>query len=196
MINIKTKNEIRSEILKERNKLTKTEIDIYSKSILDKITAIDNINEYKNILLYFNIRSEVSTSSLTIWALMNDKNVYFPKVNKINDENMDFYKIKTLDDFEAGYQNIPEPNDKCEKLKYPFSDKSLIIVPGSVFDENGYRIGYGKGFYDKYLADKDIFKIGICYDFQLLKEIPHDNFDVQLDLIITNERTITINQQS
>ena len=66
----------------------------------------------------------------------------------------------------------------------------LCIVPGLCFDKNGSRIGYGGGYYDRFLSDADIFKIGLCYDFQIVRETEHGAFDVPMDTVISERRTI------
>ena len=70
----------------------------------------------------------------------------------------------------------------------------MIIVPGTVFGRDGYRIGYGKGFYDRYLADyPGLWKTGICFSTQIVKECPHDEYDIQMDEIVCENEVITLN---
>ena len=69
-------------------------------------------------------------------------------------------------------------------------DIDLIIVPGVSFDEELNRLGFGKGYYDKYLASKNIFKIGICFDNQVIKLLPVNDYDIKMDLVVTDKRLI------
>ena len=74
----------------------------------------------------------------------------------------------------------PTSNDKVT------SNNCVCIVPGICFDKNGYRIGYGKGYYDKYLSNKSIYKIGICFKECLIDNMPHDLYDIKVDLIVSS----------
>ena len=87
-----------------------------------------------------------------------------------------------VDELKKGSFDILEPtsNDKVT------SNNCVCIVPGICFDKNGYRIGYGKGYYDKYLSNKSIYKIGICFKECLIDNMPHDLYDIKVDLIVSS----------
>ena len=74
------------------------------------------------------------------------------------------------------------------------SDKAICIIPGVVFDPQGHRVGYGKGYYDRYLSDKHIQRIGVVYDDFILKSLPHGRYDLAVDLIITEKRLISVSK--
>ncbi|RLF39548.1 MAG: 5-formyltetrahydrofolate cyclo-ligase, partial [Thermoplasmata archaeon] len=95
-------------------------------------------------------------------------------------------EIENLDDLERGAFGILEPQNK----KIYTGDIDIIIVPGIAFDFRGYRIGYGKGFYDRFLRGADALKIGIAYDFQIVKQIPEDDGDVPVDIIVSEKRVL------
>ena len=95
---------------------------------------------------------------------------------------MSFYYINSLDDLEKGYFNILEPISNNEVLDFT---NCVCIVPGICFDKKNNRIGYGMGFYDKFLDNKDIYTIGITYNECLINEIPCENLDVKLNKVIT-----------
>ena len=100
---------------------------------------------------------------------------------------MKFYYITSLNDLTAGYKGIPEPGLYCEPAAE--NRQKIILVPGVAFDKKGNRIGYGKGFYDRYLKEHEfIKKMGIAFEMQVLEEIPGEPDDVQMDMVIT-ERT-------
>ena len=93
---------------------------------------------------------------------------------------MNFYKIDSYDDIQPGYFNIPEPKSNI-KLRTP----DIIIVPGVAFSYEFERLGYGGGFYDTYLCDKDILKIAICFEFQMMDKLPVEEHDIKMDMIVT-----------
>ena len=101
-------------------------------------------------------------------------------------EAIAFYRVENLDELNVGYRGIQEPFMSKAPAKGSFLSDSVIIVPGSAFSREGYRVGYGKGFYDRYLAaHPELNRIGVCYDVQLLWQCPHDEYDVKMDRIVT-----------
>ncbi len=154
------------------NKETKEE------KIREKILNNNKVIETKNILVYVSKKYEIDTFKLIeeLWNL--NKNVYAPKVEG---NNLKFYKIKTFNDLEIGNFHLLEPNTNEEYIE----NKDTIIVPGLMFDKSGNRLGYGKGFYDRYLKDKNIYKIGICFSTMYVDKIKIDKFDIKMDEVIT-----------
>ena len=158
--------------------------EIISRKIIDS----DFYKSAKVVGIYSSISYEVDTSILIKKSIIDGKTVALPKV--IDDEMMEFYKIHSFDDIDVGcFLGIKEPKVSCEN----FIDKSeidLMIVPGICFDNDKNRVGFGKGYYDRYLTGVDrMVKVGVCFDEQLMKDknIPLDEFDVKMDFIITDK---------
>ena len=172
------------EELRKRYKIIRDNINNRDKKSSEIIKRLINTKEYqksKVIALYSNISSEVETKEL-IKISLESKKVVLPKINK--DNTMDFYEINCLKDLEVGAFNIKEPKIKNKKpIKKEEID--LMIIPGICFDKSKNRIGYGKGYYDKYLSNTNIKKIGLCYEEQITKEIKSDKTDISLDYLIT-----------
>lgn len=183
-----TKKEAREFITEKKNNLSKEEVALYSKMIADRLVTSDYWNNAQVIYLYMSYNQEVVTYGLIEAALVSGKTIAIPKI--YNKTNMEFCFIKDFDDICEGYCNIPEPisnNISNEK-------EVLIIMPGLAFDENKNRIGYGGGFYDKYLAnhsDVNFLKVALCFDFQLLDNIETEEHDAKVDVIITPSKIIT-----
>ncbi len=148
--------------------------------------------EYDNILLYSAIRNEVNTDEYFACLINKAKRIYYPRV--CGDE-MSFYRVRSLDELNCGSFNINEPDMTHE---YTEADgRALMIVPGLGFSYTGYRIGYGKGFYDRYLSSftkrDTVMAVGVGYDFQLLGNVTfEDEYDVPLDGVITDKREVFI----
>ena len=139
-----------------------------------------HIKKVNTILIYVSTEYEVNTLKV-ISNFLNNKKIAVPKV-----ENgiINFYYINSLDDLKLGYHNIYEP---ISLLKVESFCDSVCIVPGICFDKNNYRIGYGKGFYDKFLSkNKDLYTIGLCYKECLVKNIPINSYDCFVDKVITD----------
>lgn len=153
---------------------------IQSSKIADKIRNHTSYQQSDHIAFYYSCGSEVDTKAMIQQALLDHKHVYLPKV--INKEEMEFYEVKSLD--EIIHRNAlgilePEARVRAEKIE-------VMIIPGLCFDEKGNRLGYGGGYYDRYLQDKEIYKIGICFDEQLSDEaIEINKYDIQMDEVIT-----------
>ena len=183
------KSVIRKEINEKRKNLSPTEIVDKSIAIIDNLMGLKEYEEADDIYTYVNYQNEVITTDLIEQTIAKGKRIYVPKV--IGNE-MNFFRIVTIDDLVEGYKGILEPKEGLDKPGlFNNNYNKIMIMPGLAFDINMHRIGYGGGFYDKYLDWNPMFtKIAICYDFQVLDEIPYEAFDQQPDIIITEERII------
>jgi len=186
---METKSSIRKQMLALRDEMSCEERMIYSKEIMDTLLELDVIQQAKEILCFVGYKSEVSTTALMEELLLLDKKIYVPRVNG---EEMDFYRIKNLKDLQEGYKGIPEPAEACKDMfEGPTGSNVVMLMPGAVFAVDGSRIGYGKGFYDRYLAKYDIMnRIALCFSRQLVENIPCDAHDKKASVIIT-EKGIT-----
>lgn len=136
-------------------------------------------------LVYASFRSEPDTFLLIKRMLNDNKIVYLPKVCN---NKMFFYKIDSLEDLSAGYMTIKEPS-AGELYK---NQSAVCIVPGLAFDKKGGRIGYGKGYYDRFLIDKDLVKVGFCAECNYVDDIPTEIHDIKMDYIIVNDKIIKL----
>lgn len=186
------KKSVRANKLNERKNLTSDEVSNKSSIIAAKIL---DLSEYRNaeiILAYCGAGNEVDTNLIVCDAFLQKKKIFFPKVNR-DLLTMDFYKVEDIDYLYLGYFGIMEPDGLSQKFDYKLSETSKIfmLVPGVAFDNNLYRTGYGKGFYDRYLADKDnIYKCGLCYEIQIAETVFPEITDIQMDCIVSEERII------
>lgn len=148
-------------------------------------------NAYKNahtILTYVSTDIEVDTRRLIEYSLEIGKKVAVPRCIKGTRE-MDFYFIGSTDCLERGMFGVSEPvPERCEG-KYTHGS-ALCIIPGLAYDMKGYRLGYGKGYYDRFLSDhRELFKMGICYCSCTYNELIHGKFDISSDMLITEKYT-------
>ena len=181
---METKNSIRKKILALRDGMPDDERLLFSKNITDALLKMEQIQQAENILCFAGYKSEVSTTELIVSLLNRDKRVFLPRVDG---DEMEFYRIQGLQDFEEGYKGILEPSMSCtEVFRGPVSKETVMLMPGAVFAKDGSRIGYGKGFYDRYLAKHDIMnRIALCFSSQLLESIPSDAHDKKASVIVT-----------
>ena len=172
------KDEYRKKYLEIRKNIKNREIK--NNVIYNKIINNKKINNAKLLLIYVSTKYEVDTIKIIKYYL--DKKLI--AVPKIEDGMMNFYYINSLNDLKVGYFNILEPI--TNKKVTNFND-TVSITPGICFSYDLNRIGYGKGYYDKFYAKHmDIYKVGLCYKELLLDSVPYDQFDIKVDDIITN----------
>ncbi len=176
------KNQIRKKILKIREKNY-----IKSKIKAEKIfNVIKKIKKNKKIIgCYFSVNFEVNTGKII--EILDKKNftVCLPVIK--NNEEMEFYKYQNGDPLYVSKYGIPEPGKK-KKLT-----PNILLIPMVAFDEKLNRLGYGGGFYDRYLKKNksfDIVKIGLALSCQNVKKIPVEKFDKKMDLIITEKEIL------
>ncbi|MDE6620040.1 MAG: 5-formyltetrahydrofolate cyclo-ligase [Lachnospiraceae bacterium] len=185
---METKAEIRKRILEIRKELTDDEIASKSGAIVQKVIKTPEYREADNILLYADYCREVMTRGIFEDALLHRKKIYFPRVDKLTN-TMEFYQVISIRQLERGYMDILEPREDM-RARYQFQPKedTLAILPGAAFDTSGYRVGYGKGFYDKFLANKrQLSTMALAFACQIVDEIPKDAHDIKMDKIVTEE---------
>lgn len=186
---MKDKSQIRKEIFNYRKTLSEAFVAENSKKIFEKIIETDWYKEAEGVFLYASYKMEVDTGYITEYSLKCGKTVCMPKVS-VEDENlckMNFYKISSFSDFMEGYKGIPEPVLGLPLYDY-FSERSIIIIPMVAFDENRTRVGYGKGFYDRYLSTHSFKKvIGVAFEGQKVSEITKNPFDISPEILYTEK---------
>lgn len=141
------------------------------------------------IFTFVSYGSEIDTYAIINKALKDNKIVAVPYMTG-NPHEMVFLKINSLDELKSNKIGIPEPEYKNENIV--LSDKgTLIIVPGLAFDREFYRIGYGGGYYDKYLSENEYaVSAGVCYEKQITDLVPRDEYDIKIDVIVTDRRIL------
>ncbi|MDR7871270.1 MAG: 5-formyltetrahydrofolate cyclo-ligase [Tissierellaceae bacterium] len=183
------KKTIRNLILDNRSKLGKDKHKTYSKIIIDKIF---NSSLYKNantIMTFISFGDEVDTHDFIEKCINDGKRIVvpitFPKTKEIKpSEILDFNEL------EIGFYNILTPKDEFIRIINP-EEIDLAIVPGVAFDRSGYRVGYGGGYYDRFLAKyPDIIKLAIGFELQLIDEVPKEDYDIPVDIIFTEKEII------
>lgn len=171
------KKELRSHIKALKKLLSKESLQEQSHLILNKLESHRFFIEARNVMLYSSLPDEVQTHDF-IAKWRNEKKIILPTV--VGDDIIPV-ELSEKTNFTIGDFNILEPQNE------PYhGDYDLIIVPGVAFDRDGNRIGRGKGYYDRFLRKhSDITKIGICFDFQLIDEVPTDDNDIRMDEVIS-----------
>lgn len=180
------KKEIRKRILGLREEMDCLNWREKTAAIFHKVTAHPWFQETNTIYCYVDFRNEVGTADLMEKAWEMGKSVAVPKTDG---ERMDFYYIRSLQETAPGNFGVREPDPR--KCRMADGREGLLILPGSAFDVKGYRIGYGKGYYDRYLQlHPELLPMAVAFDFQVLEEIPYEAHDRRAQVIVTDKRMI------
>ena len=185
---------IRKRILEIREAADAGFIHEMSLKITKKLTAMEIIKSSETVMAYMDFRNEVATMDLIKFCILHGKRVALPRIERgeKGQKDINAYEIHdVLSDTEPGFYGIMEPVRNTENLVRP-EEIDIVLVPGVAFSEDRYRIGYGAGFYDRFLKRlrADCAKVGMAFEFQVLKSIPVEEHDVPLDMIVTEKRII------
>ena len=178
------KGTIRKEILSIRNKMLPADVKSAGIIIANKFFDSEEFKKAEELLIYTSYNNEVDTYAIIKKSFEDNKKIAVPKV--IDNGIMNFYYINSVNDLQPGYKGIMEPI--TNELLVSIHDNTLMVCPGAVFDKNLNRIGYGGGYYDRYMSNKKLFKIGLAYEFQIVESISVEEHDVKVDKIITEKR--------
>lgn len=187
-LNHQSKQELRKSLKFARSRVVKkADKDNY---ILNTFVNSSLYRDSKQILMYMALDDEINVDALLDLSRINGKSIAVPYCVD-NDGNMDFYYINSLDDLVEGSFGVREPNIKICKKVSDYND-SVILVPAIAFDKRGFRLGYGKGYYDRFLSNYPFISVGLCYNSLIQKELPINEYDQSVDYIITDTSIIDV----
>ena len=178
---------LRKKQLVLRKKLFANVTQYFNKNLFDRLIEIINFKNMKSVSSFISINTEINTNKLNSYILSKNKTLCLPVIIKKND-HLTFRQFTKFEDMIDGFMKIKEP---------PITNKvispELLFVPCLAFDVNGFRLGYGGGYYDKTLNylkknKKNPISVGYAFDDQKVLEVPKDNFDMKLDYVITEKK--------
>ena len=177
------KKSLRNLLLEKRDNTSHDLLKIASEKIHKKLNKVFAFKNATKIGAYYPIGSEVSTQDIIQELLSNGKEVFLPRVSG---EDMDFKKISDFSSLEMGSFDIMEPKIECETE----NDLDVILVPTVGITPKGVRLGYGHGFYDRFLANHKTSSISLTLEKQVVKNIPKSDHDMLIDWVVTEDRII------
>ena len=179
------KQRLRAAGKQKRSALPREDAD---RSILRRLLNTDAFLNSDLVLCYVSVASEADTRALLGHCFLSGKRVAVPRCE--SGGVMRFHEIRSLQSLHPSPLGIPEPDEAAPVPQY--GKKTLCVVPGLLFDLAGHRIGYGGGYYDRFLAAFPGKTIGLCYEDLLCDLLPREPFDCPVQTIITEKRTLTI----
>lgn len=150
-----------------------------NRNLFERLLKVDEFNKAGSVYCYMDCRHEAGTGLILDYLWEKRIPVALPKVVG---SCLEFYYVTSGEDLERGCMQILEPKAGLVKAE---DRKAFVIVPGLAFDRAGYRLGYGRGYYDRFFeSENGHYKLGIGFDFQLVSEVPIENWDIPLDQIL------------
>ncbi len=173
------KKELRAQIRVQKRAMTEEEINRRSQALGKLLAQSEAYKNAETIYGYLPYNQEVRTVPMLEQAIRDGKKVAVPKVYG---DDMKFIYMEDLSQVSLGYANIPEP---IEDGPVAQDKTALVLMPGLAFDPQGHRIGYGGGFYDRFLAEEpDHPTLALCYEFQMLPHLETEEFDIPVDTVL------------
>ena len=188
------KNELRKTYRAKRAALPSDEKAEMDAAICSRLASLISIRYADEILSFSPLAGEIDVTAFNLYALKNGKELYLPRCVKGTPE-MNFHLVDSLDCLEAGSFSISEPSPDAPIWKNEQGKRAVCIIPAMSYDRNGYRLGYGKGYYDRHLSSKSALKIGVCYTDFLSDSIPRGRYDLAVDVIVTEKGIITVGKK-
>ena len=177
------KSELRRQIRQTQRQFTPQQLEELSLPVIDRLRG--RLAEAHTVLAYYSLPDEVNTHDLVDELVAKGVTVFLPKVT--GPDTMTWLRYTSRADLTTGAFGIGEPDhgEGSPDLVCEESRGQVALIPGMAFDAAGHRLGRGRGYYDRFLASQpDIYKIGVCFDFQKLPEVPVDAFDIPVDEVI------------
>jgi 5-formyltetrahydrofolate cyclo-ligase len=193
------KNELRVELLEKRKNIPERQRDDWDTKISNIFLGSISYRFCDIVLVYVSAREEISTRAIIEHSLTNNKIVACP-ISNTGENTLSFKAIKSTDELNCGSYNIFEPPETNRDFRDLQTEKlagkkgqalAVCVIPCLAYDSGGYRMGYGKGYYDRFLPTFEGTKIGLCYSGFKSDKLPKGKYDVKLDVIIT-EKGVTV----
>lgn len=185
---MQTKQSLRRELkISRRNIADKKEADA---KICKNLMNTDFYKNAETVLFYAALDDEINIDECIKSALSQGKKTALP-VCLDGNGNMKFYYINSLNDIRTGFFGVREPDINICREVSDFND-SVCIVPAIAYDKKGYRLGYGKGYYDRFLKNFTFISIGLCYNELITDALPTDEYDISVDYIVTQDGLLNV----
>ena len=191
------RQDLRKKVLQARDMLNADERHEKSLSVMNNFWNLPEMKQWTTLFIYVDFRSEVETLELIKSCLSQGKRVAVPLVDASAVCMIPLLIKDPVKDLGPGYYDIPEP-DPRKSLPVAAEEIDAAIIPGSVFDINGGRLGYGGGYYDRFLVNDapQAKRIGFAFEVQVVEKVPVLPHDQPLDILITEKRTVNITRET
>ncbi|MQL50706.1 5-formyltetrahydrofolate cyclo-ligase [Desulfofundulus thermobenzoicus] len=185
------KGELRKDVLKARGSLSPVEVAEKSKRILTRVLSLEEFHRAKTLMAYVDFRNEVKTGDLIVESMARGKRVAVPLTDVAGKRLVPSLLLDFPGDLAPGTWGILEPRPECLRPLEP-QELDLVVVPGVAFDRQGNRLGYGGGFYDRFLPQTgpDTVWLAPAFEVQVVPEVYHGPHDCPVHILVTEERVV------
>lgn len=182
---------VRRLVLARRSQITPEQRAAAATAVSGRIVALPELAKARTVLGFASFGAELPTDPVMQWVLSSGRRLLAPYVDG---PELRAAEVRSLEDLAPGYRGIREP---VERTPVDPSEAAVVLVPGVAFDEAGRRLGYGGGFYDSFLAGiaNGVPRIGLCFDLQVVDEVPAGPDDEHVDLVVTERRVIHVQKR-
>ena len=196
-MNDNERQSLRTQILGARDLLGARERQEKSRAAMQNFWSLPEIKHWSTLFIYVNFRSELETLELIQSCLSKGKRVAIPLVEASTVSMIPLLIQDPEKDLVPGYYGIPEP-DPEKSLRVAAREIDAVVIPGSVFDIHGGRLGYGGGYYDRFLVNDapQAKRIGLAFEMQVVENVPVQPHDQPLDILITEKRIVSITHRT
>lgn len=183
----------RKDFLENRNKFLAEQIQAMSCKICERIVSSFAFRFSDTVLMYSAVKNEADLAAVFEEAVKAGKKVYFPKT--YGKGKMEFFRVKELSELKTGRFSVPEPCENSEKYD-EMQGRTLCLVPGVAFDKRGYRVGYGAGYYDRFIKKGETIFAGVVFEELLVNAVAFDKrHDKRVDMIFTEKKVYVIGKE-
>ncbi|MBR5515901.1 MAG: 5-formyltetrahydrofolate cyclo-ligase [Clostridia bacterium] len=191
---LEEKNRLRAEYKAKRRAISNEQKAEYDNAICKKVTELASYRYSTIILAYAHLADEIDITPIILDALTKGKKVAFPRCDT-QSNTMTYHFINNLEELEAGAMGIYEPHADAPVCNIKSFENELVIcfIPALLYDKDGYRLGYGKGYYDRFLQNYKGSKIGLIYSDFIIPCVPKGKYDLSADVLITEKGVKPIN---
>lgn len=186
------KKKLRLQTREMRSSMSPAIKQTLDRKIKNRLLNLWALRDVDAVLCYVSTPIEVDTRELINALLKMGKRVAVPRCEG-EKANMNFYYIENLDELSPGSFGVDEPNPQ-KSVMVGKTENTVCIVPAFMFDKSGYRLGYGKGYYDRYLSEYKGVTIGICYSANVVDELFHGKYDRTVDYVVTEKEILTVDK--
>ena len=196
-MNDNERQSLRTQILGARDLLGARERQEKSRAAMQNFLSLPEMKHWSTLFIYVNFRSELETLELIQSCLSKGKRVAVPLVEASTVSMIPLLIQDPEKDLVPGYYGIPEP-DPEKSLRVAAREIDAVVIPGSVFDIHGGRLGYGGGYYDRFLVNDapQAKRIGLAFEMQVVENVPVQPHDQPLDILITEKRIVSITHRT
>ena len=179
---------LRAKLKNRREAMTLGEREELSGQIASRLTCTPEFLGSETVLCFVSTDIEVDTTAIMTSTLLNGKRLAVPRC--LPGRLMEFGVVRSLDELVVGAYGIKEPPAGCETVSAEDTADAMCVLPGLSFDKQGYRLGFGGGYYDRFLPQFRGISCGICYESFVLAQLPRGKYDRSADMLITEKKTI------